>query len=643
MPETPSFVSREATLVAGESSDIFELSISSDRPAMGIFGDREILSHEQGAIDLSRVSMGAAPLLYNHATDLQLGVVKDAWIDSGKLRLRCQWDVHDEKVLPYFEKYQRGFLRNSSVRARILEYSEGRDEFGGYVKITRWEFMEASLLPLPEDPTVGVDRGLYQATLGPVTNTGDLPMSVESTTTEPPVDLEVVRTQAREEERARANFIEALGTKYQNPDLARQLIHENKTTDEARDIFAEYVFQRQVTAVQPQGTPQIGLSHKEEQEYSLLRAFHAAKTGDWSYAGLEREASQAIAQKLGKEFVETRGGKFFLPASDLTVNSEIADGLRQKIEIQRASLTSQATNIGNLIVTNFRSNDLINLGREMSLLARLGVPFLRGLTGIHEFPKQTAGLGFSWRATEITALTETNLAFSKASMSPKEFGGLFQYSKLAGWQAEIPMGLEQFARADFIRSLQTFYDDSLMNATGTGGQPRGLFNTPGLQALNTALGANGGTLNPERLKELITKIRTTWLAERGDLTMVTTYNYADWVSNQKDLNGRYVWDDDRLGGITAARPDRMWGIPVIDTAYVRSNFTKGTGTNLSGLVIGPFGNGSLIMGEWYGLQVDASPHFAFNTTQDVVRVIGTLDILVRNPETFAMVNEIVTV
>lgn len=627
-----------------DDPSMMELSISTDEPLPSPWGDRVSLSHDPSAIDLGRIANDAVPLLYNHQVHPKLGRIVSARTDGSVLRLMAQWDMDDPEVLPYYKKYQRGFLGNTSVRARTHEM----EPVGDHYRVTRWELLEASLVTLPEDPKTGVGRSLYQDNL----DASDLPEApmpdlTPTPTPEapPPVDIQAIERAAVASYRERSDFIEALGVKFQNPELARQLLHEGKTQEEAHIAFAEYVFKRQLEAQQQQETPKIGLSKREDKSYSILRAIHAATTGDWSHAGLEREASIAIAEKLGKPFDDRKpNGRFFLPGSDLTLGDEMADFLQRQInDMTRASLTSQPTNIGNLIVTNFRANDLIALGREGSLSAKLGVPFLRGLTGIHEFPKQSAGLGFSWRATEITQLVETNLGFNKVQMTPKEFGGLFVYSKLAAWQAEIPMGLEAFARQDFIRSYRTFLDDTLMNGLGTGGAPRGIFNVAGMQSLGTALGANGGTMNPERIKELITKIRKTWLADREELTMVTTMDYCDWVSNQKDANGRYIWDGDRQAGVTNARPDRLWGIPVIDTTYVKSNFTKGTGTNLSGFVIGPWSNGSLLMGEWYGLEMDTSKDFRFDTTQNVVRIIGTMDILARNPECFGMVNEIVTV
>ena len=59
-----------------------EVAFSSEEPVQRWFGE-EILSHEPGACDLSRLNGGAA-VLFNHDWDDQIGVVERAWVDADK-------------------------------------------------------------------------------------------------------------------------------------------------------------------------------------------------------------------------------------------------------------------------------------------------------------------------------------------------------------------------------------------------------------------------------------------------------------------------------------------------------------------------------------------------------------------------------
>ena len=72
---------------------------------------------------------------------------------------------------------------------------------------------------------------------------------------------------------------------------------------------------------------ELGLSTKEKKNYSLLNALGHIQKGNWNELGLEREASDAIANRLGKQ---PRG--IYIPTEigwgqrDLTVGSNTAGG-----------------------------------------------------------------------------------------------------------------------------------------------------------------------------------------------------------------------------------------------------------------------------------------------------------------------------
>ena len=63
-----------------------EMAISSETPVERMFGN-EVLSHRVDAVDLSRLADGRHPLLLNHNSNDQIGVIERAWLDDDK-RLR---------------------------------------------------------------------------------------------------------------------------------------------------------------------------------------------------------------------------------------------------------------------------------------------------------------------------------------------------------------------------------------------------------------------------------------------------------------------------------------------------------------------------------------------------------------------------
>ena len=128
-------------------------SLSSETPVNRWFGN-EILSHEADAIDLTRAADGL-PMLFGHNHDKPIGLVKDIKIDNGKLRgvLHFSNNSTAEEV---FRDVQEGFLKNISIGYGVKEWSEKADSDD--VTITRWELLETSIVPVPADNSVGINR-----------------------------------------------------------------------------------------------------------------------------------------------------------------------------------------------------------------------------------------------------------------------------------------------------------------------------------------------------------------------------------------------------------------------------------------------------------------------------------------------------
>ncbi len=91
----------------------YDFPFSSEQPVARYFGN-EILSHEKGAADLSRLNDGA-PLLFNHNPDRVIGVVERAYIDDDKrrgyARVRFSRNEFAQEVL---RDVRDGIIRNVS-------------------------------------------------------------------------------------------------------------------------------------------------------------------------------------------------------------------------------------------------------------------------------------------------------------------------------------------------------------------------------------------------------------------------------------------------------------------------------------------------------------------------------------------------
>ena len=157
----------EESLRASVQTRTVAASLSSDAP-LRRFGELEILSHEPGAVVLKRAE-GGLPLLIGHDdSGIPIGVVEQIRVDGGRLRgvLRFGTTPRSEEAL---QAVRDGSLRSTSVRYRVLGrepiFEDGRNV--GY-RVTSWELLEASLVAVPFDHTVGVGRSLSGVNSMPV-------------------------------------------------------------------------------------------------------------------------------------------------------------------------------------------------------------------------------------------------------------------------------------------------------------------------------------------------------------------------------------------------------------------------------------------------------------------------------------------
>ena len=163
---TREFIVEGIRAIEGEGNERkFTLSFSSEEPYERWWGV-EILSHDEGAVDLSRLnSIGC--LLFNHKRDEVIGKINKAWIENGRGEAEVEFDV-DEDSEKIYQKVKSGTLKGVSVGYKIDSLEEvqankksSNGKFTGPCDVaTKWTPFEISIVSVPADPTVGVGRSL---------------------------------------------------------------------------------------------------------------------------------------------------------------------------------------------------------------------------------------------------------------------------------------------------------------------------------------------------------------------------------------------------------------------------------------------------------------------------------------------------
>lgn len=139
---------------AEDGTESFTAALSSDAPIRVWRDLDEVLIHTAEAIDLGR-AVGGLPLLWQHDARTPIGRVDDLAIEAGKLRGRFTF-APNAKAQEVRADVAGGFLRNVSIGYVVHEWIE-KDQ-GRVIEATRWELLEASIVSVPADPNVGINR-----------------------------------------------------------------------------------------------------------------------------------------------------------------------------------------------------------------------------------------------------------------------------------------------------------------------------------------------------------------------------------------------------------------------------------------------------------------------------------------------------
>lgn len=345
---------------------------------------------------------------------------------------------------------------------------------------------------------------------------------------------------------------------------------------------------------------EIGMTDKEIKRYSFVRAIRAGAASArgehtaWNDAGLEREASEAVAKRFNRE-----PRTFFVP-------NDVLVGTRE----QRDLTVGTPTSGGYLVQTQYLP--MIRLLRNKLILAQAGITMLTGLTGDIAIPKQTAG-GTGYWVGESGAPPKSGQTFGQVTMRPHTFGAYVDLSHKLLNQSSID--IEQFVQDDLTRVIALGID--LAGLHGNSGvdanQPDGLAVASGIGSV--VGGANGAIPAWGNIVDLETAVANA-NADVNNMSYVTNTKVRGQLK-KTFRNATYgetpIWEDGQLNGNRALASNQ-----------VKSTLDKGTSTGACSAIF--FGNwADLVLGIWGdGLDILVDP-FSLST-QKGVRVVAFQDV-----------------
>ena len=477
-----------------EAARTVDIAWASETPYERWYGI-EILDCAPSSVRLGRLADGAA-LLFNHDMDDLIGVVEQVQLGTDRVcRATVRFDTSEEAEMRW-QQVRNRVLRHVSVgymvHTMVLEKeSEGQSTY----RVTDWEPFELSMVTVPADPSVGVGRAHGQqlpnaadqrpnpAPTVPAQPKGTRAMSdtVIDTPTTPATPTSAITTagaasttgapaasRTEANDLARRDAIMELGVRYASY-LTLTDISTACRTGTSVQAVQEMVMQRLATKHTDTRGAHIGMSDKETRRYSIANAVRAMLVGDWTGAGLEREASEAAAKRFGM------GTKGLLLPMDVIAHRDFT--------------VATAAEAGNFVPTDLRTDLFADVLRNRLSLGRLGATMLFGLGSNIDIPRKLTGSSLAY-ITEVAAASETQPGTGKLTLAPKRIGGFIEFSKQAVIQSAI--AVEPMLRQDIFSEYQVQFENAAINGSGSGANPRGIRNFSGIGAV--AGGTNGAQL-----------------------------------------------------------------------------------------------------------------------------------------------------
>ena len=581
-----------------EQKRIVRIGVSSETPVERDFG-LEVLGHNKEDIDMEFMASGRAPLLNNHKMDEQIGVVRSFYLDEAQRRTVALVEFGNSALAQeVFEDVRTGIKQNISVGYSINRMVRSKDGEGKEYYRASWTPMEASIVAVPADPSkfVGVGRST-EKTL----NTN----KVTTMTEEVKVDVRQVSDSAKAEALANVGEIISLGKHHNQRDLADKAIERGVSVDQFKGELLEAVRNDR-----PLETPAavVDVAKSEQREYSLIRAIKAASSGDWREAGYEREISDEIAHRSGKE---ARG--FYVPAN-------INWGQRDQ--------TKSPTSAGGFLVgTDHLADQFIEALYGRLTVASLGARIMQGLKGDVAIPKLSASVTNSAFVAEGSAPSEGAATFAQVTMSPKTLAAYVDVSRRLMQQSDP--SVEQVLRNDIINTFARRIDDAAIEGGATNG-PSGIIANGSTNVV--AMGANGAAITYAKVVEMMKAVEEDNAIINSSAFLTNPKVIAALRTTGKQasgVEGNFIMDANQS----------ILGTNVASSTVVPSDLTKGTGSNLSAMVYGDFSQ--IMIGFWSGVDVVVDQSSLSTSGGTRLAFFQDLDVALRYPESFSVIKDIV--
>ena len=351
------------------------------------------------------------------------------------------------------------------------------------------------------------------------------------------------------------------------------------------------------------------LSPKEEAEmkrFSISKFLRQAANGNLD--GIEAE----MAEEGKREFQEVKPGAdgFFLPSAMLRnyyYTNATEDGYGDAFKEQVALSYD-----GKL--------------RGMMLGEKLGVRYINGLRG--NVAIVTGGADAAWVAEEGAA-TKAKPAYAKKVLSPKRLQVLqgITYDLLHQSTKDV----DRLIMEDMVKAHAAALDAAIFAGSGSSGQPTGVLNTSGINAIYANDASHAAAISYAKLVQMETEVGADNGLIDDTLAYVSSAKFMGKAKTIPQIDGYpfYLLNDGKINGY-----------PFYMTNAIPSNVTFSGTSNCTSALFGAWSE--VLVGGWGGLQFIVDPYTAKANGVLEISAMAYHDVLVRHPEAFCAITGVTT-
>lgn len=581
-------------------------SFSSENPVERYWGN-EVLDHAPSSIRLGRLRDGG-PLLNNHRTDEQIGVVDSVEVKSGRAyaTVRFSKGAAGQAAL---DDVRDGIRRNVSVGYSVHRMAKESEKDGvPTFRVDDWEPFEVSLVSVPADTSVGVGRSeLMEEREVSITERSDMDedekkeaQKKEEKREAPAKKTEVTFSEADVTkrlgvERERIAEITALGEKYRCADDARIAIREGHTLDQ----FRAHIL-KDVLKARPAASSTMALEDMERdgnRKYSLSSVVRSIdKTG--AMQGFEAEVAQELGKLTGNRSVKG----VLIPLGVFGLH-------------HRTLNVAGATAGGYTVDTDLLGSEFVKKLYNPAVVESAGARRITGVTGDLAIPTQTGGVTAYW-LPESGTVTDSEAAFGLLVFKPNRLQVSVPWTRQLALQSSLDV--EGLIREDAGMAIMSAIDLAAFQGLGADGQPKGLFSyNTGTSGINTVTYSGAATFAKSR--EAISALLVDNTAQLGTpMFIISPAAWAKWSTAVVDAgSGMFLWQGTHDNGTVGGYPGRV------------SNHLPSEKA-----VIGIFSE--MLMPFWEGVDVIIDPYS--RKKEGIIEMSATIhmDIGVRRTEAFVV-------